>query len=136
MKRGLFLKYVVLFVGLVAGVLVINAALDMYFIYQDNKRASIEVQREKAEAAARPSLSGVSGEATTVERAGKGDFAKVGSSAYKPVPAGAKSYKVSRGDTLSSIARKHSVEVTDLRRWNHLTSDQVKPGQTLVVSAR
>jgi signal transduction histidine kinase/HAMP domain-containing protein len=52
MKRGLFLKYVVLFVGLVTGVLVINAALDMYFVYQDNRRASIEVQREKAEAAA------------------------------------------------------------------------------------
>ena len=52
MRRGLFLKYVVLFVGLVAGVLVINAALDLYFVYQDNRRASIEVQNEKAEAAA------------------------------------------------------------------------------------
>jgi signal transduction histidine kinase len=52
MKRGLFLKYVVLFVGLVTGVLVINAALDMYFVYEDNRRASIEVQQEKAEAAA------------------------------------------------------------------------------------
>jgi signal transduction histidine kinase len=51
-KRGLFLKYVVLFVGLVTGVLVINAALDMYFVYQDNRRASIEVQGEKAKAAA------------------------------------------------------------------------------------
>ena len=52
MKRGLFLKYVVLFIGLVTGVLVINAALDLYFVYQDNRRASIEVQKEKAEAAA------------------------------------------------------------------------------------
>jgi signal transduction histidine kinase len=52
MKRGLFLKYVVLFVGLVTGVLLINAALDLYFVYQDNRRASIEVQKEKAEAAA------------------------------------------------------------------------------------
>jgi signal transduction histidine kinase len=52
MKRGLFLKYVVLFVGLVTGVLVINAVLDLYFVYQDNRRASIEVQKEKAEAAA------------------------------------------------------------------------------------
>jgi signal transduction histidine kinase len=52
MKRGLFLKYVVLFVGLVSGVLVINAALDLYFVYQDNRRASVEVQKEKAEAAA------------------------------------------------------------------------------------
>src|SRR3954462_101913 len=49
---GLFFKYVVLFVGLVFGVLVINAALDLYFVYQENRRASIEVQREKAEAAA------------------------------------------------------------------------------------
>src|SRR6185436_6149590 len=49
---SLFLKYVVLFVGLVTGVLVINAALDLYFVYQENRRASIEVQREKAEAAA------------------------------------------------------------------------------------
>jgi len=49
---GLFFKYVALFVGLVTGVLVINAALDLYFVYQENRRASIEVQREKAEAAA------------------------------------------------------------------------------------
>jgi len=51
-KRGLFLKYVILFLGLVSGVLVINAALDLYFVYQENRRASIDVQREKAEAAA------------------------------------------------------------------------------------
>jgi len=51
-KRGLFLKYVTLFVGLVTAVLVINAALDLYFVYQENRRASIEVQREKADAAA------------------------------------------------------------------------------------
>ena len=52
MRRGLFLKYIVLLVGLVTGVLVINSALDLYFVYQDNRRASIDIQREKAEAAA------------------------------------------------------------------------------------
>ena len=52
MKRGLFPKYVVLFVGLVTGVLVINAALGLWFAYQENRRASVEVQHEKAEAAA------------------------------------------------------------------------------------
>ncbi|HZP99452.1 MAG TPA: ATP-binding protein [Reyranella sp.] len=52
MKRGLFLKYVTLFVGLVAAVGVINAALDLYFVYRDNRQASINVQREKAAAAA------------------------------------------------------------------------------------
>lgn len=41
-----------LFVGLVSGVLAINATLDLYFIYQENRRASIDVQHEKAEAAA------------------------------------------------------------------------------------
>jgi signal transduction histidine kinase len=51
-KRGLFLKYVTLFVGLVAAVGVINAALDLYFVYRDNRQASINVQREKAAAAA------------------------------------------------------------------------------------
>jgi signal transduction histidine kinase len=51
-KRGLFLKYVTLFVGLVAVVSVINAALDLYFVYRDNRQASINVQREKAVAAA------------------------------------------------------------------------------------
>ena len=52
MKRGLFLKYVTLFVGLVTAVLMINAALELYFVYQENRRASIEVQGEKADAAA------------------------------------------------------------------------------------
>jgi len=51
-EAGSVPQYVVLFVGLVTGVLVINAALDLYFVYQDNRRASIEVQKEKAEAAA------------------------------------------------------------------------------------
>src|SRR5262245_60330351 len=51
-RTSLFLKYVVLFVGLVTGVLVINAALDLWFVYQENRRTSIEVEREKADAAA------------------------------------------------------------------------------------
>jgi len=52
MRRGLFLKYVVLFVGLVTGVLLINAALGLWFADRENRRASIDVQQEKAEAAA------------------------------------------------------------------------------------
>jgi phosphate transport system substrate-binding protein len=98
----------------------------------DERRA--KEAEAKAAAAARPSLAGVSGEATTVEKADDSRFAKVTATAYDTTPKGAKSYKVNRGDTLFSIARKHSVDVSDLRRWNHLTSDSVKPGQTLVVS--
>jgi len=100
----------------------------------DERRA--KEAEAKAAAAARPSLAGVSGEATTVEKSGDRRFAKVSSTAYDTTPKGAKSYKVSRGDTLSSIARKHSVDVADLRRWNHLRGDSVRPGQVLIVSQR
>ena len=43
-------------------------------------------------------------------------------------------YTVVKGDTLSSIAEKHSVQVSQLRKWNHLKSNQIQLGQTLRVS--
>lgn len=46
----------------------------------------------------------------------------------------AKTYTVSKGDTLTLIARQHSVEVSQLRQWNHLHSDKLRLGQVLVVS--
>ncbi|WP_017463926.1 substrate-binding domain-containing protein [Dyella ginsengisoli] len=91
--------------------------------------------QEKADEAGRASLAGVDGQATTVESSSDQRFARVDASASQPQLKG-KSYKVGRGDTLSSIAHKHSVTVADLRRWNHLRSDSVKPGQVLVVSPR
>ncbi|MCW8808954.1 MAG: substrate-binding domain-containing protein [Rhodanobacter sp.] len=42
-----------------------------------------------------------------------------------------KSYRVVKGDTLSSIASQHAIAVSQLRHWNHLKSDHVKPGQWL-----
>lgn len=104
-------------------------------------RQALEERKAKearlaAEAQDRASLKGVSGAATTVESAPDSQFAKVSGSAYATLPAGTKAYKVSRGDTLFSIARKHSVDVADLRRWNHLSDDTVKPGQVLVVAQR
>ena len=47
-----------------------------------------------------------------------------------------KTYTVAKGDTLFSIARKHSVEVAQLRDWNHLKDNNVKLGQTLRVGNR
>lgn len=43
----------------------------------------------------------------------------------------ASKYAVVSGDTLSKIARKHSVSVDDLRKWNHLRNDNLRVGQTL-----
>jgi phosphate transport system substrate-binding protein len=45
--------------------------------------------------------------------------------------ASGKNYKVAKGDTLFSIAKSNSVDVAQLRSWNHLKSDSVKPGQSL-----
>jgi membrane-bound lytic murein transglycosylase D len=41
-------------------------------------------------------------------------------------------YVVQRGDTLSGIARSLRVSVANLRAWNSLQHDQIKPGQRLV----
>jgi membrane-bound lytic murein transglycosylase D len=43
------------------------------------------------------------------------------------------SYTVMAGDNLSSISRKTGVNVQDLRAWNTLTSDNIRPGQELLL---
>ena len=51
--RGrLFRKYVLLIVGLVALVLLLNGALDLWFGYRENEAALFRIQQEKADAAA------------------------------------------------------------------------------------
>ena len=104
------------------------------------KRALEERQAKAVEtAAAKASLKGVSGEATTVDTAAArgSDFAKVSASVtVKSTAAHPRSYKVAKGDTLFSIARTHAVDVADLRAWNHLKGDHVKPGQVLRLGQR
>jgi membrane-bound lytic murein transglycosylase D len=43
-------------------------------------------------------------------------------------------YAVRRGDTLITVADRFGVSVEDLRRWNHLSSNGVRPGASLVVA--
>jgi len=43
-------------------------------------------------------------------------------------------YKVKQGDTLSGIAQKAKISVAELKRLNHLSSNNLKLGQVLVVS--
>jgi LysM repeat protein len=45
-------------------------------------------------------------------------------------------YRVSRGDTLWSIARAHDMTVSELKALNGLGTSRIKAGQTLTVSAR
>ena len=48
-------------------------------------------------------------------------------------PLGQRQYTVQRGDSLSRIARLFSVKVSDLRAWNGLGSDLIRPGQRLSI---
>lgn len=43
-------------------------------------------------------------------------------------------YKVKRGDTLTSIAAKFNVTVNDLKKWNKLTSSRLDIGQKLALA--
>ncbi|MEE2629215.1 MAG: LysM peptidoglycan-binding domain-containing protein, partial [Candidatus Latescibacterota bacterium] len=40
-------------------------------------------------------------------------------------------YTVRRGDTLSRIAQRYKVRLADLRKWNSVRGDDIRPGQTL-----
>ncbi|NJO02061.1 MAG: LysM peptidoglycan-binding domain-containing protein [Bacteroidia bacterium] len=42
-------------------------------------------------------------------------------------------HKVKPGEWLSQIARDYQVEVEDIRKWNELNDDVIKPGQELIV---
>ena len=42
-------------------------------------------------------------------------------------------YKVKKGDTLTRIAKKHSVTISDIVEWNHLESDLIREGQELII---
>jgi len=52
--------------------------------------------------------------------------------ASQPVPI---TYRVKRGDTLSSIARLYRTTVAALKTWNHLRSNSIQIGQRLTIFA-
>lgn len=84
------------------------------------------------------SLAHANASATTVSQPASGSaFGKVVADASHGSVSGAGgSYKVVKGDTLSSIARSHSVEVSQLREWNHIKGNTIQLGQALRVSNR
>ena len=48
-----------------------------------------------------------------------------------PASSGRISYKVKSGDYLGRIASKYGVSVSQLKKWNNLKSDNIRPGQVL-----
>ena len=103
-------------------------------------RQALELRRADAQETARlnkvqgsvadvsvSSVEHANGSATTVDRSSGRDFGQVSAHARQATA----TYKVAKGDTLSSIAKRHSVEVAKLREWNHLKNDQIRLGQVL-----
>lgn len=64
--------------------------------------------------------------------ASSGTVTPVGSVVSPDRPA---SYTVDKGDTLSAIARKYSVSLANLRKWNDLKNDILQVGQVLQLRA-
>lgn len=54
----------------------------------------------------------------------------------EPLPPGAESYLVKRGDNLTTIARKFGVTVRSLREANNIRGDRIVPKQRLVIPAK
>ncbi|MET0503828.1 MAG: substrate-binding domain-containing protein [Luteibacter sp.] len=75
-------------------------------------------------------------EAKPAKAAAEKPAAKDVAKAEKKPAAASRTYKVSAGDTLYSIAKKNSVDVTELRAMNGLKDNNVHPGQVLKVGAR
>jgi len=44
-------------------------------------------------------------------------------------------YRIRRGDTLTTIARRFGVSVDELRRWNQIDSDRIVVGQSITIRA-
>ena len=49
------------------------------------------------------------------------------------IPKNTIKYKVKKGNTLSHIAQKYHVTVSELMEWNHLESDFIRDGQELII---
>ncbi len=55
-------------------------------------------------------------------------------STVSQAPSGGTTYIVKSGDALSTIAEKHKVTVAQLKKWNSLSSNNIRVGQKLIVS--
>ncbi len=90
-----------------------NVKIDL--LSQQILRLQQEIEHPKAAASAEPSI-------------------PVATAVSSPLPAGANTHVVARGETLTSIARMHKVTIDQLQKLNQIENDRkLQIGQTLVI---
>jgi membrane-bound lytic murein transglycosylase D len=72
----------------------------------------------------------IAGRYLIVKREGVG---KPASSVSSTPPANSRRYRIRRGDTLGTIARRHGTSVAQLKAWNGLRSNRIREGASLIV---
>ncbi len=72
----------------------------------------------------------VAGRYLIVKSAGVGG--KTSSPSKRP-PTNARTYRIAKGDTLGTIARRHRISVAQLKAWNGLRSNRIQAGGRLIV---
>ena len=77
------------------------------------------------------------GQTLVIYRGGSAPSSSSSSSTAKSTqaPANATTYTVKSGDVLGKIAERHGCTVAQLKSWNNLTSNNIRVGQKLIVSA-
>lgn len=72
-------------------------------------------------------------ETTTKNNVTQNNNKKTGPSTSSGTGTNSQKYKIKKGDTLSKIASKYHVKVSDLKKWNNLKSDKIRAGHTLII---
>lgn len=62
----------------------------------------------------------------------EGVGAETSSPSSRP-PTNARTYRIAKGDTLGTIARRHGISVAQLKTWNGLRSNRIQAGGRLIV---
>ncbi|PKP04683.1 MAG: hypothetical protein CVU11_03810 [Bacteroidetes bacterium HGW-Bacteroidetes-6] len=121
----------------VKGELYCNAILNSYLMYLDRKPDSLLAFNDRIDTA--NFAKWVINKSTYYNRQEIISADKINSYANDPIntyvaPTGGQYYTVRSGDNLGSISKRYGVTVSDLQRWNNLSSTRIYAGQKLIVS--
>lgn len=107
-----------------------NLSSDLIYVDQTLKVTSSPTSTAVTGTQAKvPATANVQGKTAATPVTTSPAVSKTSSSSISPV------YTVVKGDTLGKIANQHRIALSDLMKWNNLTSYLIYPGQVLKVSS-